>query len=83
MNLQSSTTPMIHTLSLRNCLLAMLMLAVCAVTFGDGQTAQAQSADKKSDTSKVVKAKKKKLPENPFPDRPKVPAGIFDGGKAW
>ena len=24
-----------------------------------------------------------RLPENPFPDRPKVPAGILDGGKDW
>jgi thiol-disulfide isomerase/thioredoxin len=36
-----------------------------------------------NDDATSKKVLKKRIPENPFPDRPKLPAGIFEGGTAW
>jgi thiol-disulfide isomerase/thioredoxin len=95
MKLQSSTTRNGHTVSChhrRNCLPAILTLLLCAATIGDRQATYGQSAAKEESTAVAKDASneaapkkrtKKRLPENPFPDRPKVPAGILDGGKDW
>ena len=44
---------------------------------------QKGSSKANTDQAPSKKNSKKKLPENPFPNRPKLPAGIFEGGKAW
>jgi len=96
MYLHSGTVNFPRTLPSRNshCSRFLVMsLAVALLTMGSAHIVRAQSekSGKSGKSGKATGAKPKspkkddvkKLPENPFPDRPKVPSGIFDGGKAW
>lgn len=53
-----------------------ILLAASLLTFACSCSAQ-------EETKKEKKAVEIKGVKNPFPDRPKVPSGIFEGGKKW
>ncbi len=67
-----------------------LMLAVLiavlagAFTMPNYLRAQDEAAGGEADAATPEKKRSgKNLPENPFPDRPLVPSGIFEGGAGW